>query len=183
MRSTVRLVSFRAVALACAMLATVTCPAWSLSPLTDPMTTLPPLPMPPSRLPVAEAHAAGYASGAGGASGTPDVRWIHDRDALARLLHGERFQPDGGRTVLDVFRPQEHVAVVVRLGTRPTGGYAVALVHASGDGHTLRLRLREDRPSPSRFVTQALSAPVAVFVLPWRGEVTLEVSWTPPGEY
>ena len=78
------------------------------------------------------------------------------------------------------FREGKHVAVVVWLGERPTGGYAVEFLWASSSPlGTITLSVAESPPPDDAIVTMALTAPVAAFLLPWDGETEVGVVWGP----
>jgi hypothetical protein len=60
------------------------------------------------------------------------------------------------------------MVVAVGLGQRPTGGHAVAILSVEERGGALYVRYREQRPRPGDFVTQVLTTPYHVRVLPRR---------------
>ena len=63
-----------------------------------------------------------------------------------------------------------HMVLAIGLGTRPTGGHEVTILGAEERKGILYIRYRERRPSPGEFVTQALTSPYHIKVLP-RSEV------------
>jgi hypothetical protein len=62
----------------------------------------------------------------------------------------------------DAFSLGDAVYMVVRLGQRPTGGYAVYLGEAELDGRTLYVKVEVVEPRPWDMVSQALTYPTAV---------------------
>lgn len=106
--------------------------------------------------------------------------WTEDAERLQSLLQGAAVAQEPGRALLQAFRKGEHVAVAAWLGERPTGGFWIDFVSAVSDGSAITVTLREERPSRDTFVTQALTTPAAVFLLPWRGERSLSVIWDDP---
>lgn len=62
----------------------------------------------------------------------------------------------------DAFSLEDAVYMVVRLGQRPTGGYAVYLGEAELEGRTLYVKVEVVEPKPWDMVTQALTYPTAV---------------------
>ncbi len=64
------------------------------------------------------------------------------------------------------FDENQHQAVFIELGTRPTGGYAVKVVNAFEENNHLVLEYIEREPAPEQFVTQALATPWVMVLLP-----------------
>jgi len=62
------------------------------------------------------------------------------------------------------FRTQ--MAAAVGMGMRLTGGYAVEILGAEEHDGILTIRYRERSPRPNEFVTQAVTAPFHVRLLP-----------------
>lgn len=56
----------------------------------------------------------------------------------------------------------DEMIVVVSMGTRPTGGYAIYIDGVTAVRGNLVISTREVRPGPSCFTTQALTQPVAL---------------------
>lgn len=69
-----------------------------------------------------------------------------------------------------------YMLVAISLGQQPTGGYWVKIEDAIGRDDVLHVRYRERSPSQSAVVTQALTAPFHIKVLPRRdgGKVLFE---------
>lgn len=67
------------------------------------------------------------------------------------------------------FDEARHRAVYLALGVRPTGGYAVRVVSAHEEDSQLVLEYVESAPAPDRYVTQALTTPWAMVLLPRSG--------------
>lgn len=59
-----------------------------------------------------------------------------------------------------------HQAVYIELGVRPTGGYAVNVVRVYEEDKNLVLEYSEREPSPDQYVTQALTSPWVMVLLP-----------------
>ena len=71
--------------------------------------------------------------------------------------------------------------VAVFVGTRPTGGYSVAITGARREGGTLVVEYVERRPGPDAILTQALTAPFHIVKLPrHEGAVTFRSTPVPP---
>lgn len=69
--------------------------------------------------------------------------------------------------------PGDLMAVGVFAGTRPTGGYRVVIdeievEQVTGERDRLIVSWREVAPPPDALVTQALTSPWTIRVLPWR---------------
>ena len=58
------------------------------------------------------------------------------------------------------------MVAAVFLGTRPTGGYSVAITGTRRDGDTLVVEFAERRPAPDAILTQALTSPFHIVKLP-----------------
>jgi hypothetical protein len=59
-----------------------------------------------------------------------------------------------------------HQAVYIELGVRPTGGYAVEVVRVFEEDKHLVLEYVEHQPAPDRYVTQVLTTPWVMVLLP-----------------
>lgn len=59
-----------------------------------------------------------------------------------------------------------HQAVYIELGVRPTGGYRVEVVRVCEDDKNLVLEYSEREPAPGQYVTQALTTPWVMVLLP-----------------
>lgn len=59
-----------------------------------------------------------------------------------------------------------HQAVYIELGVRPTGGYAVEVVRVYEEDKNLVLEYSERKPAPEQYVTQALTSPWVMVLLP-----------------
>jgi hypothetical protein len=62
--------------------------------------------------------------------------------------------------------PEDAMAVSVFLGSRPTGGYAVEIVRVGSGEDEVLVVYRETEPGPDMMVTQALTAPWTVRLVP-----------------
>jgi hypothetical protein len=60
---------------------------------------------------------------------------------------------------------QKYMLVGVFLGTRPTGGYAVAIQRVEENGQ-ITVVLRQREPQPGEVTTQALTSPYSVVAVP-----------------
>lgn len=69
---------------------------------------------------------------------------------------------------------REHL-LVIALGRKPTGGYALTLNSAVLEGKKLALTAHVRTPSPDRVVTQALTTPCAVVAVTAKGWNGVEV--------
>jgi hypothetical protein len=63
----------------------------------------------------------------------------------------------------------DHVLVVLAMGGRPTGGYAISADALSQRGADLWLTVVERSPGPGCMVTQATTAPLTVVLVPRTG--------------
>lgn len=77
------------------------------------------------------------------------------------------------------FHPDREQAVAVFLGERRTGGYTVRVESAGSQAGRLVVTYRESRPPRGTFVTQALTSPWALVVVP-RTELPVEIQSAPP---
>jgi hypothetical protein len=59
-----------------------------------------------------------------------------------------------------------HTAVLVSLGTRATGGYSLTVEGARVEGEQLVLDARETAPPEGSILTQALTAPYEIVLVP-----------------
>lgn len=76
-----------------------------------------------------------------------------------------------------------HHAVYITLGVRPTGGYAVQVVRVYEEGKHVVLEYTEHQPAPNQYVTQALTIPWVVVLLPRTDHLRVIASETiPQGE-
>lgn len=64
------------------------------------------------------------------------------------------------------FDESRHQAVYIELGVRPTGGYAVEVVRVYEEDKHLVLEYSEHQPAPDQYVTQALTSPWVMVLLP-----------------
>ena len=64
------------------------------------------------------------------------------------------------------FDENRHQAVYIELGVRPTGGYAVKVVSVYEEGNQLIVEYTEREPRPDQYVTQALTTPWVMVLLP-----------------
>lgn len=69
--------------------------------------------------------------------------------------------------------PAREMGVVVFLGERNTGGYAVEIASVQPEDRKLIVSYREQTPDPDMMVTQALTTPWAVAIVP-RSELPIE---------
>lgn len=122
------------------------------------------------------ALAAGACGSAGSASGpaAAPAQWHgqHSRVTTAthRLLRDEpawaAFWVDVGQPAPRAPQWSREMAVAVFLGERRTGGYALRIEHAAPEDGRLVVTCRESTPPPGTMVTQALTQPWAVTVIP-----------------
>jgi hypothetical protein len=81
--------------------------------------------------------------------------------------HWRRFwQEYLGREQPVDFDESLHQAVYIELGVRPTGGYAVEVVRVFEEDKHLVLEYVERQPAPDRYVTQVLTTPWVMVLLP-----------------
>ena len=62
--------------------------------------------------------------------------------------------------------PATEMGVAVFIGERPTGGYIVQIVSAAVEKDSLVVVYEEQAPGPDKFVTEALTTPWVVAVVP-----------------
>jgi hypothetical protein len=114
-------------------------------------------------------------------SGVQEQRVAVARDARAwRALWSEH----SGLQVPDASAPEvdfdAEMAVVLFLGSRPTGGYAVSIDSIERGPEGLVVHATESAPAPDAMTTQALTSPMhAVAVPSCEGDVTLDLRRTP----
>lgn len=100
--------------------------------------------------------------------------------ATQRVLRDEAewnaFWPDVRRAAPRAFDPAREMAVAVFLGERRTGGYAVRIVRAETRDGQLVITFQESAPPAGSMVTQALTYPWVLAVLP---RSTLPVMFLP----
>jgi hypothetical protein len=58
------------------------------------------------------------------------------------------------------------MGVMVQLGERPTGGYQVRLLRSYAENGSCVIEFTEVAPAPDRYVTQALTQPWVIAVVP-----------------
>jgi hypothetical protein len=109
------------------------------------------------------------------ATGAPALEWKaqHGGPRTATMLvarseaEWQRLAaPFGLRPPLPRIDFDRQMVVAVGLGERPTGGYTVTITGAEERGGILHVRYEERRPRPDELVTQALTAPYHIRVLP-----------------
>jgi hypothetical protein len=97
------------------------------------------------------------------ASGLSEPRreLVRDEAAWARVwdLVYAGVTPRPAREAVDFSR---QTLIVVAAGTRPTGGFAVAVRAVSARGDTLQVEVLESCPAPGAMVTAALTRPVTI---------------------
>jgi len=64
------------------------------------------------------------------------------------------------------FDPLKEMAVVIFIGQRPTGGFVPVVLSAGADQDSFVVVYDEGAPGPDKFVTQALTTPWVVAVVP-----------------
>jgi PrcB C-terminal len=99
-------------------------------------------------------------SGQYGGGPSFSTRVVRGADAWAALRSsfGDRL-PDG-------LNPSTQMAVVVEIGGRPTGGYSVSILSAAASQGSLVVTYAERAPGRGQFVTEALTNPWVVAILP-----------------
>lgn len=113
--------------------------------------------------PTAPPHWTGYYGGRQSFS-LLALRTADEWDAFWRQV--QRPKPQS----LDTAR---EMGVAVFLGQRNTGGYGVEILQVKAEGGKLVVEYRETTPSPDMMVTQALTTPWTVVVVP-RSDLPLE---------
>lgn len=91
---------------------------------------------------------------------------VRDQAGWTRLwaeIHAGRTSAEAAPTV-DFSR---HMLIVVALGTRPTGGFAVKVRGVETRGDRLEVAVLESCPPPGAMVIAALTQPVEVVRVPW----------------
>jgi len=78
----------------------------------------------------------------------------------------EQFWQEIGRDPPQAFDSSQMTALIVFLGQRRTGGYSVEIVEVLHSGEYLRVEYTEQTPGPDRRVTQVITAPWTVILLP-----------------
>jgi hypothetical protein len=90
--------------------------------------------------------------------------------SVAKIYTADRWrrfwQEHLGREQPVDFDENLHQAVYIELGVRPTGGYRVEVVRAYEEDKNLVLEYSEREPAPDQLVTQALTTPWVMVLLP-----------------
>ena len=88
--------------------------------------------------------------------------------------------PEEFRSLPQIRRPEEMIFIALYLGERPTGGYQIKPVEVRLEESRLRIRYKEEKPSPST-MSPAFSYPALLLAgeefLPSGLEVILEPTW------
>lgn len=103
---------------------------------------------------------AGHWSGFHGGQNAFTVR------ALRNVAEWDAFWQQVERNPPRPLDPAGEMAVVVFLGERRTGGYSVEIVRVRAENQKLVVEYRETTPAPGLMVTQALTSPWAVAIVP-----------------
>ena len=120
-------------------------------------------------------------STAGGASGELE-HWAGLQGGVTAASHRvvrdaaawDAFWQDVQTSAPRPFRPDREQAVAVFLGERRTGGYTVRIENAAAQEGRLVVTYQESPPPPGTMVTQALTSPWALVVVP-RSDLPVEV--------
>lgn len=123
----------------------------------------------PERNPVANAPAVPSAQWSGQYGGREEFAVI----ALRNPAEWDRFWTQVSRAKPQSLDVPRQMAVAVFLGQRRTGGYSVEIAGVRNDGTKLLVEFRETTPPPDMMVTQALTTPWAVAIVP-RSDLPLE---------
>lgn len=100
-----------------------------------------------------------------GESAREVIRTQEEWAQLWERAHGN-VSPAPERPAVDL---SEHILVVAAMGSRPTGGYAIAVDAVSRDGDDLFVRVEERSPASGCIVTQAVTSPLMVVRVPDAG--------------
>ncbi len=73
--------------------------------------------------------------------------------------------PEEFRSLPQIRRPEEMIFIALYLGERPTGGYQIKPVEVRLEESRLRIRYKEEKPSPSTMVSQAFSYPALLLAV------------------
>ena len=111
----------------------------------------------PSKSARAELEQWSGQQGGGDVPKTRLLRTAEEWNAFWRQVEGDRPRP------LDASR---ELAVVMELGRKRTGGYSVEFVGTRVEEGQLVIQFRETAPEPGMMVTQALSSPWAIALVP-----------------
>lgn len=90
---------------------------------------------------------------------------VRDADAWAELwseMAGDR-EPKSEPPPVDF---ASHMVIVAAMGTRPTGGFSIAIERVYQSAERLFVEVRERAPSANCMVTQALTQPADAVVVP-----------------
>ncbi|CAK0741439.1 putative Protease complex subunit PrcB family protein [Gammaproteobacteria bacterium] len=93
------------------------------------------------------------------------VTWISDTTALASFYAkpGQSRLAPPQHPMLDFSR---QVAVVIRMGAKPTTGYRITLLDTEWKDETLWVRVEQESPLPGAWVQKRTTAPCLVLGLP-----------------
>ena len=104
----------------------------------------------------------------------PSATWLNNHAAVADFYARLDHQQIGLERRLPAIDFDEAGVLLIEMGRRTTGGYALALAEPSIelDGKTASITLNWQEPVPGSIVTQALSSPCLLIQVP-RGEYTM----------
>lgn len=104
----------------------------------------------------------------------PSLVYLSSAEDVARFT-GQRGQNLTSDTLQEHDFSREHL-LVVAMGQKPTGGFAVVLEDARIRDNVLQIRARGQSPGPGDMVTQALTTPCAVLAVTPRNWRRTEVA-------
>lgn len=105
---------------------------------------------------------------------TPRAAWFDRPDQLNGSLLGRSV---GASVDLPQWDPAVYGAVLISMGTRPTGGYGIELASSTAkveDGIAV-IQVHWRQPSPDMFVAQVITSPCLLLKLPKTGIHTIHI--------
>jgi hypothetical protein len=129
----------------------------------SPFVSLPGTSVPVTEIPLEPPPAPAYASRSGYAEPARLVLRSQEEwtSAWATIHEGVTPPPD-----LPAVDFGAELVALAALGTRPSGGFGVAVTNAAADAGTLRIGVVESMPGPGCFTTTAITQPVAAARMP-----------------
>jgi hypothetical protein len=89
------------------------------------------------------------------------------------------FWKSTGRAAPQALDETREAAVLITLGERPTGGFKPQVISATENGGKYVIVYSEGKPSPDSFVTQALTYPWVIAIVP-KSELKIEARLQAP---
>ena len=110
--------------------------------------------------------------------GAPQARWIDTPADLQRLWAAQRHSPGQAQPPIPEVDFSSQGLLLIHMGRRPSGGYAIALAEPVGrvTGDTLTVAVDWISPAADRATAQMITAPCLLLKLPRGRYRTIEVT-------